>query len=128
MKAKWSWLFAAALVMACGKDVAAPTAGPAGNYSLTTIGAKPLPWEYSPGMKVYSGAIELKADSSFLDILTYDYSYSGLQGTTTDTLSGRYRISGASIQFVTSSGYQDGGYNGKEISLILGDQPWSYRR
>lgn len=116
-----------AIGLACGKDVAAPV-GSAGSYALRTIGNQSVPWTYADSSKVYSGVIELNTDSTFLDILKYDSNYAGLRSVFTDTIVGRYKITGASIEFRTEEGYQIGGYNGTEITLTLGEQAWRYAR
>lgn len=121
-------LLMALILSACRQDSSiAPVASPVGAYNLSTIDGQVLPLFYQDSLQVYNGSITLRADSTYSDILRYDYVYAGLRGTTTDTLNGRYRVVGSSIQFQNNNGYGQAGYDGTQITFSTG-KVWIYRR
>lgn len=96
-------------------------------FPLRSVAGVAVPWAYTDSLRVHSGVIELEPDSTFRDIQTYDYVFSGRKVTRTDTIKGRYRVVGTLIDFRGGGMFTRGGYDGRTITLAF-EHIWIYRR
>ena len=103
-------LFAAAGAIACGSDSTSPinsvTGNPTGVYSLTTVNNAGLPFLLGQNdtakAQLTSGAITLRSDGSFLDILNVQVTVPSGTTMQADTLAGSYSVSQGTILFQPS--------------------------
>lgn len=139
MRSVWVVCVAAALLVACSGESTAPLVGkPLEVFTLRSVGGGSVPVSFSfsypyDKVTVYEGIIELApTDSTFRDISRVGYTYTdgSLPFTKTDTIIGKYRISGFTIQFYHTA---DGDlvladYIGDVITIHRFPYWWDFRR
>lgn len=87
-----------ALALGC-RGVADPTSE-VGHYTLRTIGGRSLPIRSTIGAYYWGGSIELRSDSSFVDVLKLGDSQ---KATVVDSVFGRYVVDGDSIRMTPTN-------------------------
>lgn len=109
----------ALLSLGC-RDATAPNSV-AGTYPLVSVGGESV-----PTATVQAGRMVLRADQTFLDIL----SYSWLGFPRTDTLRGDWVQRGDSLTFWYAGfgAASNAGYDGQTITQQYGPERWVYRR
>lgn len=105
------YLFVAVGAIACGADNAtspinAVPGNPSGVYALMTVNTQPLPFTLgqndTASAQLASGAITLRSDGSFLDVLNVLVTVPSGTTLQADTLAGAYTVQGSTVVFQPS--------------------------
>jgi hypothetical protein len=111
------------LLAACTEPQVATNAG---HYALATIADQALPVPSNLGFSYYAGSLELRGDSSYVDVLVLGNG----KPTTIDSVVGRYIVDGDSIRFtplnwnVKYSAVR----RGNVLLVVWGEGVFRYRR
>lgn len=98
-----------------------------GHYELETVGGHRLPIPSSLGPVYWGGSLELRADSSFVDVLTLG---DDQRPTVVDSVFGRYRLDGDSIRMTPTNWDQQYALSrqGSTVSALWAEGLFVYRR
>jgi hypothetical protein len=111
------------LIAACGGDSGTgPSGGVVGSYQLTTVQGKGLPYRlYSDvnySVDVADGTIAINGDGNFLATMRSEERVENHLSVYADTATGKWSLSGTSIDFLASDGTRTTGkISGKSITL-----------
>ena len=110
------------LIAACGGDSSTGPSSVVGNYQLTTVQGKGLPYRlYSDvnySVDVSDGTIAIKGDGNFVATMRSEERVENHLSVYADTATGKWALSGTNIDFLASDGTRTTGkVSGNSITL-----------